>query len=475
MKFLHFLPFALLSLLIGCTPKTTEEVATVSQPATVTTPVVEEDLSPCPKFKDAPSPDDAETNYVLYRDFLRSNEMATAFDYWQKVYKDAPAANGKVHYVYSDGIYFYEQFIRTETDSVKKAEYIQKVFELYDQLEECFPKKANYVKARKGFDYYYTYKDRASKEEIFKLFRDVIDADGVDAPYFIINPFTALLVDMYAEEKVSLEEAQHYHDKIFEIVEHGVANCKGQYCQAWEVIKEYAPLRLEYFETVKGFFDCDYFMDKYYHLFEANQEDCEVMEEVYSRLSWGGCDKVEERFKQLIDSANEHCVEEGTLQLAWNALREAKYNEAIGLFKQALTEDDYADKKGDINLVIAKVYYSHLKNFSQARKYARAAAKEKPNWGEPYILIGTLYASSGPLCGPGRGWDSQIVVWPAIDKWNYAKRIDPESAAKAQELINKYAQYMPSKEDVHQHLLKVGNKFKVNCWIQETTTIRTSD
>jgi tetratricopeptide (TPR) repeat protein len=404
-KFL--LPVLFLAILSACTPKTTEELTqTDPTPKPVTQPKVEENLSPCAKFADAPSPEDAETNYVLYRDFLRHNEMSTAFDYWQKVYKNAPAANGKVHYVYSDGIYFHEQFLASETDSVKRDSYINVIFELYDELEKCFPNKANYVKARKGFDYYYTYKDRASKEEIFKLFRDVIDEEGEKAPYFIINPFTALLVDMYSEEKIDDEEAKKYHDIIKEIVEYGVANCKGQYCQAWEVIAEYTPLRLEYFETVKGFFDCDYFIDKYYHLFEANPDDCEVLEEVYSRMSWGGCDKAEERFKNVIAKANENCVEEGTLELAWNALREANYQQAIEFFQQALTEEAYAEKKGDINLVIAKVYYAHLKNFSRSRQYAREAAKEKPNWGAPYILIGTLYASSGPLCGPGRGWDS---------------------------------------------------------------------
>jgi hypothetical protein len=476
MNLSKILPLTLLfTLVFGCTPKIIEETKKPEPPKPVTPAVDLKELSPCAKFSDAPSPDDAETNYVLYRDFLRANEMETAFEYWENVYKDAPAANGKVHYVYSDGIYFYEQFIREEQDSLKKLPYIEKVFELYDQLEKCFPKKANYVKARKGFDYYYTYKDKASKEEIFNLFKDVIDEDGVEAPYFIVNPFTALLVDMYSAEKVTMEESKHYHDKIYEIMEHGIANCKGQYCEAWEIIKEYAPLRLEYFETVKGFFDCEYFMDKYYHLYEENPEDCEVIVEVYSRLSWGGCDKAEERFKRLIQSANKLCRKEGTLELAWNEVRDAKYNDAIKLFKQALTEDKFASKKGEINLVIAKIYYAHLKNFSQARKFARAAAKEKANWGEPYILIGTLYASSGPLCGPGRGWDSQIVVWPAIDKWKYAKRIDPESAAAAQKLINRYAQYMPSKEDLHSRLLKAGQSFKVGCWIQETTTIRTSN
>ena len=117
-------------------------------------------------------------------------------------------------------------------------------------------------------------------------------------------------------------------------------------------------------------------------------------------------------------------------------------------------------------------YAKMIKNFSKARNWARQSAQYDSSNGEPYILIGKLYASSGPLCGPGRGWDSQIVTWPAIDKWRQAKRIDASVAEEANRLIARYRLYMPSKEDIHQRILEEGSSFRVRCWIQETTTIR---
>ncbi|MDX1409739.1 MAG: hypothetical protein R3330_16435, partial [Saprospiraceae bacterium] len=87
-------------------------------------------------------------------------------------------------------------------------------------------------------------------------------------------------------------------------------------------------------------------------------------------------------------------------------------------------------------------------------------------------MIGKLYASSGPLCGPGRGWDSQIVTWPAIDQFMQARRVDPSVSAEANKWINYYSRYMPSVEDIFQRQLQEGQSFTVGCWIQETTTIR---
>ena len=88
------------------------------------------------------------------------------------------------------------------------------------------------------------------------------------------------------------------------------------------------------------------------------------------------------------------------------------------------------------------------------------------------MLIGKLYASSGPLCGPGRGWDSQIVTWPAIDMFARAKQVDPGMTTAANKLIATYSRYMPNVEDIFQRGLKEGQTFQVGCWIQETTTIR---
>ena len=133
---------------------------------------------------------------------------------------------------------------------------------------------------------------------------------------------------------------------------------------------------------------------------------------------------------------------------------------------------DDQERLAKFNLRIAKIYYGHVRDFRKAREFAYKALEYRPDWGEPYIVIGKLYASSGPLCGPGRGWDSQIVTWPAIDKFRKAKRVDPSVAAEANKWIAYYQKYMPSVEDIFQRQLNEGDSFRVGCWIQESTTIR---
>ncbi len=460
----------------SCTPKTTQQATQTHTPPTDTTHTTSPTqtlthTSPCPTFDDAPNPDKAIENYVLYHDFMKTQEYDQAFSYWRKVYREAPAADGRRNSVFADGIWFYEYFLSKEPDSLKREALIDTIFMLYDEVDKCYP-EGGYIVGRKAFDLYYKYPWRATQEEIFQLFKQSVDIDSVKTQYFVLNPFTALLVHLHQQEKITDEEAHHYVQLIQQILEYGPTHCEGEVCQAWEIVLEYVPTQLEYFETVKGFFDCAYYKKKYLNRYLENPDNCDVLREVYSYLKWADCSEDDPDFQQIIQTGNEKCREAGLAEVAFECLKNADYQCAIEGFEQAAEQETDIDKKARYYLLIAKVYYAHLKNFPKARQYARKAAKVKPNWGEPYLLIGRLYASSGPLCGPGRGWDSQVVTWVAIDEWEKAKRIDPSATAEANKLIARYSKYMPSREDIHQRLLHIGDPYFVGCWIQQRTTVR---
>jgi len=465
----------LLLVLVTCTPKVAEKVAT-TEPEPKPSPQ-EEGLSPCPKFSDAPNKEELLDTYVLYRDALKINELDRAFQLWKKVYKAAPAADGKRNTVYSDGIFFYEFFIREADkagDKAAKEQYIDAVFEMYDQLEECYP-EGGYVNARRAFDYYYKYDNRKSKKEIYELFKKAIEEDGMKTNDFVINPFTSLLVELYFDKEIEEAEAKKYEQFIREIIPVGLKDCKEPYCERWRIVEEYAPERLRAFEGVKDFYDCEYYKEQYYPDFVNSKSDCDTVILVYSRLKWGGCPNDDPQMAEVIAYGNDNCAPEPTVTKrgqARQALREAKYSEAIELFRQSSEEEEDIEKKASDLLLISKIYYAHLRNFPEARKWALRAAGAKEDWGEPYILIGKLYASSGPLCGSGRGWESQKVVWPAIDMWNKAKSVDSSVAREANRNIANYRQYMPTREDIFQRGLKEGSSFYVGCWIQANTIIR---
>jgi len=462
--------------MVACTPKLAEvvEAPVVEAPPPPPNP----NMSTCPKFSDSINGEEAETAHVLYRDLLKMKNYEEALPLWEKAMAMAPAADGLRDYHYMDGIKFYKWMYENELEEVKQKELVGKILNMYDEAAICYPKKATQYEGYKAFNLYFNYPDMVTQEELYGMFKSVAEKGGDEMPYFIINPFTSVLVDQALAEKVPIEEAQKYQQLISAAIKKGSEECEGKKCESWEIIKSYAPVRLEDLETIKGFYDCTYFATKYFPEFEANPQDCDAINTTISRLKWGGCSREDEQMKTLYLAYNTHCKEEvvtstpSNVSLGGQALRDGDYSEAISRYEQAIADTDDIDKKASFTLRISKIYYVHKRNFSKARQYALKAADIKPNWGEPYLLIGRLYASSGPLCGPGTGFDSQRVVWVAIDMWNKAKSVDPAAAGEARKFINQYAQYMPSTEDIFIRGLKEGDSYKIPCWIQSSTKIR---
>ncbi len=462
--------FAIL-LFSTCTPSPTKE-ATDPDPSEVVPekPLVSDD--PCAKFSDSRKGEQAIDSYVIYRDYIKNGDWDGAYPYWQQVYEIAPSADGQRKSVFEDGIKFQERFFQAASDSITKQKHIDEIMKLYDHMAQCYPEGC-YVNGRKAFDCYYKYRDFVEDEEILALFDESFRTNGKDVPAFVVNPMTGLMTEMFLTDKISMEKTQGYEEMIMDAIDHNLANCEEDECEAWQIVESYAPGRLESLEAIKGFYDCEYFKDKYLPIWAADSTDCDESRSMLGRLKYGGCLEEDAAVQRLLTAVKNNCrTVNQNLAAAYDALQNGRYTEAIQYFLAEAENTTDTEKKARYTLLVAKIYYGHLKDFPKARKYAREAAKYRDNWGEPYILIGKLYASSGPLCGPGRGFDSQVVTWVAIDKWNYAKRIDPSVAEEANKNIAQYAQYMPSMGDIFQRTLNVGDKYYVGCWIQESTTIR---
>jgi tetratricopeptide (TPR) repeat protein len=469
----------LLSLMVwACSPKTAPEPEVIEE-VEIPVPIKQEPENPCATFKDLSGTqrDEVETAYVLYKDLVKQQKYKEAFPYWEKAYYGAPGSNGRVTYQFDDGVVIYTNLYQNESEEAKKAIYVDSVMSIYHKRMECFGDEA-YIQGRIAFDAYYTFPGIMSDQEVYDKFKMNFDVNGKKADYFVVNPFTKILADRIIANEISYEEGRKYAKLIGKTVEYGLKTCKGVLCDSWDIINDYAPARLESLEGIDGFYDCDYYADKYYERFENDSTNCDVINLVGRRLKRGGCSESDPRLLAVTNAYREHCYEApelGDVGKGNEAYRNGQYKEAIQHYTNYISKISDANEKAKFDYRIAQVYYGDLKDFPKARTHALAAAGHKNNWGEPFMLIGKLYASSGPLCGSGRGWNSQVVTWAAIDKFEYAKKIDPSVAQEANKWINQYSKYMPNKEDIFQRRIKAGDTFRVPCWIQENTVVRTSD
>ena len=84
-----------------------------------------------------------------------------------------------------------------------------------------------------------------------------------------------------------------------------------------------------------------------------------------------------------------------------------------------------------------------------------------------------MYASTSRKCGELKSeFLKRVGYWAAIDKYEYAKKIDSSVKTKANKRIATYKKQMPAKTDVFSEGLINSKTYEIDCWYKETVTIR---
>ncbi|MEM1122696.1 MAG: hypothetical protein AAGJ18_19790 [Bacteroidota bacterium] len=442
----------------------------------------------CGTFAQASNPSQAEEFHVLYRQDVKNNPAA-AFANWQKAYEAAPAADGARDFHFTDGIKIYKALLAKETDDAKKAEYKQKVIELYDAAISCMesggvklPKVSKedriaYYLGRKGYDMYYTL--NMPYAENLDVLEKAVEAGGNKTEYSALDPLARIAVYQFQQGKIDAEKARAIYTKINDIADYNVDNNErlGSY---YGQTKGAANGVFAAIET--DIFDCEYFVEKLRPDYDDDPDNIENLKYFIITLKKQGCEPGSNEFLDELEAKYaKYAVEENAKRqaefeannpgvMANKLYKEGKFEEAIAKYREALDAETDDKKKAGYYFSVASIQGRKLGQNGQARTNAYNAAKLRPDWGRPYMLIGDLYAKSSRNCG-NDGYSRGLAVIAAIDKYRKAKSVDAEVAEEANKKIGIYNGSIPAKEDVFMRG-KQGGKDKVGCWIGETVNVR---
>jgi tetratricopeptide (TPR) repeat protein len=152
------------------------------------------------------------------------------------------------------------------------------------------------------------------------------------------------------------------------------------------------------------------------------------------------------------------------------------YREALRYYEQAIELYQTEPERFTALLLAADITYRQLRQFQQARTYVLRAAQADPRNPRPFLLLGEIYAASAPQCGDN-DLTKSVAYWAAVDKFAQARDIaaaenDQQILERANQAISTYRQYFPSREIIFFYGLSEGDTYRVECWINETTRVR---
>ena len=215
--------------------------------------------------------------------------------------------------------------------------------------------------------------------------------------------------------------------------------------------------------------------------YEENKDDPQVLGRILSTFKEQGCPTTDPDIMKLAEEWKKYAnVENARLQAEYEANNPAaaakaaydagRYKDAIAKYREAMEDETDNDKKATMLFSIASIEFRKLSLYSQARNTAYSAAKLKPNWGRPYILIGDMYGKTARSCGDP--WDQRLAILAAIDKYNYAKSIDGSTAGEVNDKLSHYYSSLPDKSEGFMRGVAEGQSASAGCWIGETVRLR---
>ena len=418
-------------------------------------------------------------NLSLYTEYFRqwrqshykNNAVKYTIGPWYWVYKNCPRSSENI---YVDGVKIIKYKIKNAPANKKKA-LIDTLMMIFENRIKYFPNnyrshlpQEGYIKGREGIALYQISPE--SYEKAYALLKQSVETQKDKSTAAVLAYYfrdVAKMVQMGKLDTVAVVDA---YDNVSNYLDATIKRYNAQ--NNSRKVTEYKNVKGYVEMTFDPFAKCSDLTRIYQKKYNAASTDTVLLKKIISILEIKRCYN-----EPLYFDANVSLYKASpTPQLAFLVgkmmLQRKKYNDALGYMWKCTTMKDTSNLV-EAYLLMAQTYRT-LNNYSKAREMARKVIKLDPHNGTAYDFIGDLYAESAQKCG-NNALTTKVTYWAAVDKYVQAKRVDPEMADAMNKKIAIYKAHFPTRETMFFYNIKPGDRYRVGCWINETTIARASN
>lgn len=390
---------------------------------------------------------------LIYKDYLKS-DPALAMSLWKKAYKTCPESQLTL---YINGVKMYQDLIRDAKDAKTQQAYKDTMYSIFDQRIAVFGDEAK-VLGIKGQTMLVFSKNET--QATFDVLNKAIDLGKNETEPGTMVAVMFAIVNLEKDGKKAKSDVVEMYEKCLDII---AKNTDESYAEAQKKVEALAA----------PYLDCEILVPMAEKNFEANKGNVDWLRRTMKLLRYKKCydaavfAKVAESYFALEPSA------EGAEGMGKLFLGKKDYTKAIEFFNKAAEMSQKDEEKAQFMLSIAEAYL-YAKNYSSARSYANKALALKSNLGDAYIVIGDAYLYSASSCDDGElgKWGA---YWAAVDKYQKARSVDEAAGEEANKKIARVSSSFPTTKDLFFYGKQKGDAYTVACWINEGTSVRTSD
>jgi len=401
-------------------------------------------------------------NLSIYREFAKHKDYGDALPSWRIVYRECPRSTKNI---YIDGANMFNSFIvEAKDDPARQDALIDTLLMIYDQRVKYFKQKGS-VLGRKGVDLMrYRRLEDDRREEAYGYLKESLTILGNKSSAPVVATFMLACYGLFEVNRITDMQVIEDYAMSSDILDYQLAKKPDDP----NLIKIKDNVDLNFIAS--GAPTCESLIKYFEEQYDEKKDDVSYLRKAVTFLGTLDCESdpfyatVSEELYQKQPTAG------AAFSLAALFVTREDFNKAYQYYQEAIQKEEDPELKAEYYYQIGVITNSKLDRPQEAIKYGREAIGLRPDWGEPYILIGDAYAASKNCFEDD--FEKTTVYWVAVDKFIQAKTVDQSVAEKANERISTYSRYFPDVETIFFYSLKEGDQYTVGCWINETTTVR---
>ena len=404
-------------------------------------------------------------NLSLYSEFYKQNNYEDAEKPWKIVYNECPKASKNI---YLHGEKMLKDAIENTEDEGKKAELLDSLMSLYNQRIEYFGQKG-FVIGKKGTNYLkYAEKTVENFQKAYDLLEKSLEIRGNNTSVSVLVTYMQTTRTLYSNGALEGKKVLDNYATLLDIFEANLAE------------EPSSSLHERGLKAINNIFEatdaatCDNLVALFKPRFEEEPKDKALLERITSLFDKQNCTDTKLYADAAVNLNELDPSSESAYHLAKLFYSKEQFDKSVKFYNQAIELQGNDKVKAKYYLELAELTFDDLGQKQKARELARKSLEFNPENGKPYILIGRMYTESVNECG-GDEFEKKAVLWAAVDKFQKAKQVDSSVTEEANSYIESYKPRFPDKKTIFFQNLELGESYQIGCWINETTTVRTSE
>ena len=407
-------------------------------------------------------------NRSIYVQNFKSKNYSDALKPLRWAWKNCPAANENT---FRHGPKIIKE--KMKVDKLNKSAYIDTLMMIFDQRIQYFGKEG-YVLGLKGYELVLADKKRSA--EVLSILDKSITIEGNKAGSQALYGYMKAMDNLVKTEEKTKQDLLLAYSRVSEVIDYNIVNESKS-------TKNYIQFAKKIEKIFTPYASCEDLIELFSKKFDP--EDVSFLKRVTKLLQDQECADSDLFFKA---SSSLYEIEPSAVsagQMSKMSIAKGKYSDAIDFAKKAIELEENNNQKAIYYLGLADAY-RNKGSYSSARSAVNSALELRRGWGEAYMNLGYIYVAGAKKCGTG--FEQKTVYWIAVDAFKKALS-DEDTKKRAEKSINTYKKYFPTTPLCFEyspvynkrnglpdtHVITAGEKYKLKCWINKSTTVRTSD